>query len=209
MRGYLFAVLGLLAFGSAVVSCDDDETYAEKKEREAKYIKTWLANNDIDVISMSEFLKDTVTSNPITGPDSSRNEYVVFSDYGVYMQIIKRGKGDEIPEGKSYLNARFVEIYPATGDTMSMNLYEQSPDQLYVSRSGAQYTASFLSGVMANNYGNTVPNGWLMSLPYLKPGVLNSNAAKVRLIVPHTQGTQTAASDVYPAVYELQISIRK
>lgn len=209
MRGFIFAVIGLLAFGSAVVSCDDDETYADQKEREAKQIRNWLADNDIDVISMSDFLKDTITSNPVTGPDSSRNEYVLFSDYGVYMQIIKRGKGESVPEGKSYLNARYVEVYPATGDTMSMNLYQQAPDELYVSRSGAQYTASFLSGIMSRNYGNTVPNGWLMCMPYIKPGVLNSNAAKVRLIIPHNQGTQKAGSDVYPAVYELQISIRK
>ena len=62
------------------MSCDDDETYAEQKEREAKRIRKWIETHNIDVISISDFLKDTITNNPETGPDSTRNEYVLFAD---------------------------------------------------------------------------------------------------------------------------------
>ena len=77
MKKLIYIVFGIIAISSFLSSCkDDEETYAEQKEREAKQVRTWLANHDIDVITMSEFLKDTITNNPETGPDSTRNEYV-------------------------------------------------------------------------------------------------------------------------------------
>ena len=77
------AVLFVVASAS-VISCDDEETYAEQKEREARQIENWISQHNIREISMTEFLRDTVT-------DVDRNEYVLFSDNGVYMQIVKRG----------------------------------------------------------------------------------------------------------------------
>ena len=47
-----------------------------------------------------------------------------------------------------------------------------------------------------------------MIMPFIKPGLLNADGAKVRLIVPHNQGTQLAASNVYPAFYEITITTR-
>ena len=54
------------------MSCNDEETYADQKKREAERIKNWIAQKNIDVISLSDFLKDTIT-NPETGPDKTRN----------------------------------------------------------------------------------------------------------------------------------------
>ncbi|MBO7436362.1 MAG: DUF4827 domain-containing protein [Bacteroidaceae bacterium] len=211
MKKLIFAVLGLVAVASFLSSCkEEEETYAEQKEREAKQVRAWIDNNNIDVISMQEFLKDTITDNPFTGPDSTRNEYVLFEDNGVYMQIIRRGEGHQISDGETwYMNARYVERYLGTGDTLTMNMYEQEPDVFYVKRTGGTYSASFKSGIMQRAYGYSVPNSWIMTMPYIKPVLYNGNSAKVRIIAPHNQGTQNAASSVYPTFYEITITKQK
>ena len=211
MKKLIFAVLGLVAVSSFLSSCkEEEETYADQKEREAKQVRAWLDSHDIDVISMQEFLKDTITNNPFTGPDSSRNEYVLFEDNGVYMQIIRRGEGRHISAGETwYLNARYVETYVGNGDTLTMNLFQQDPDIFYVKRTGDTYSASFTSGIMVRAYGNSVPNSWIMTMPFIKPVLYNGNSAKVRIIAPHNQGTQNAASSVYPAFYEITITKQK
>lgn len=203
----LIAAASLTLFSS----CDDEETYADQKEREAKNINAWIASHDIDVISLEEFLTDTITDNPETGPDKTRNEYVLFPDNGVYMQILRRGTGKTISSGENWdINATFLEIYVASGDSITMNRYETDPDVLNVKRTGDNYTASFTSGVMQNCYGSSVPNAWLMVMPFIRPGLLNGqSAAWVRLIVPHNQGTQNAASNVYPAFYDIIFQTQK
>ena len=207
MRKFLLLAISVMVASAAFISCDDEETYADQKEREAKQINKWLLDHKVDVITMEEFLKDTVTNNPDNGPDKSRNEYVLFEDNGVYMQIVRRGNGRAIKDGERWnLNADYVELYVGDGDTMTMNIYQQTPDQFTLKRSGANYTASFTKGVMLSAYGYSVPNSWLMPFPYITPGFLNSNAAKVRLIVPHNQGTQHAASNVYPSFFEITLS---
>lgn len=211
MKKLVYILPVFIALSAAFVSCDDEETYAEQKKHEAEQINRWLSDNDIDVISMSEFLKDRTTDNPETGPDSTRNEYVLFSDNGVYMQIVRKGDGDFLQsEEMKFYNARFVERYVGTGDTMTHNLYQSEPDVFYVQRNGGNYTAQFRSGIMSTVYGNTVPNAWIMAMPFISPGYLNgSSSAKIRIIAPHNQGTQSAAQSVYPAFYEIIITKQK
>ena len=91
MKKLIYLFLGFALLSSMMVSCNDEETYADQKKREAEQINKWLSSHDIDVISLSEFLKDTITDNSETGPDVTRNEYVLFADNGVYMQIVRRG----------------------------------------------------------------------------------------------------------------------
>lgn len=208
MKKLIFIVFGIVFFSSFLTSCKEkEETYAEQKEREAKQVRAWLDSHNIDRITLKEFLKDTITDNPFTGPDSTRNEYVLFEDNGVYMQIIRRGEGHIIESGNTWnMNARYVEVYVSSGDTLTMNLFQQDPDVFSVTRTGDNYTASFKSGIMVRAYGYSVPNAWLMAMPFIKPVVYNGSSAKVRLIVPHNQGTQTAATSVYPAFYEITIT---
>ena len=208
MKRILYLAVLFVVASASFISCDDEETYAEQKEREARQIENWISQHNIREISMTEFLRDTVT-------DVDRNEYVLFSDNGVYMQIVKRGGGRSIQPGEQlYYNARFVEVRVSNGDTITMNLYQSEPDAFYVKRTGDNYSASFIPGtgdilgIMARFYGYSVPNAWIMPFPYIKPGMLDG-AAKVRLIVPHNQGTQTAAANVYPTFYEITISSQK
>ena len=215
MKRILYLAVLFVVASASFISCDDEETYAEQKEREARQINNWISQHNIEVMSVSDFLKDTITNNPDTGPDKTRNQYVLFPDNGVYMQIVKRGTGSTIKPGETKnMNARFVEIYVSSGKTISMNLYQSEPDVFYVKRTGDNYSASFITGtgktpsIMASFYGYSVPNAWIMPFPYIKPGMLDG-AAKVRLIVPHNQGTQTAAANVYPTFYELTITSQK
>ena len=212
MKKLIYIVFGIVAVSSLFSSCkDEEETYAEQKEREAKQVRAWLDTHEVDVITLADFLKDTVTNNPETGPDFTRNEYVLFEDNGVYMQIVRRGEGRQISAGDTwYMNARYVESYVGSGDTLTMNLFQQDPDVFYVKRTGDNYTASFTSGIMSRAYGYSVPNAWIMAMPFIKPGLLNgSGAAKVRIVAPHNQGTQTAATTVYPTFYEIIITTQK
>lgn len=203
----LAVMAGILFF----TACDDEETYAEQKERENKQIHDFIGRHRIDVISMSEFLADTVTLNPETNPDSGKNEYVLFNDNGVYMQIVRRGEGRLMQPGETwYLNARYCEISVSSDDTLTMNKANQYPESLYVKRTGDTFTASFISGMMTSVYGNVVPNAWIMAFPFIKPGFLNGTpSAKVRLIVPHSEGTQKATQSVTPTFYEITISTEK
>jgi hypothetical protein len=57
---------------------------------------------------------------------------------------------------------------------------------------------------MYNTYGAAVPSGWLVPLNYIKPSRnIEESHAKVRIIVPHTQGHNVATTYVSPYFYEI------
>ena len=59
-RIHLFFMLALAALG--MQSCNNDKTYAEKKEEEADAINKYLLENDIKVIDENTFFsQDTMT----------------------------------------------------------------------------------------------------------------------------------------------------
>ena len=178
-------------------SCDDVETYAEMKEKERAHIEDFISEQGIKVITKAEFEKDTIT-------DVGKNEFVLFEDKGVYMQIVRRGEGKMMEDGdRTVFMARYLEQNIETGDTISANLYA-SPDYFTCKREGDSFTASFTQGYMLNVYGSSaVPSGWLVPFSYITPGRPNDKGAKVRLIVPHGQGTTTASQYVYPTYYEI------
>lgn len=129
MKISLNSAIALIAVFTLFTACNDDETYAEQKERENKQINSFIEKHNIDIISMNEFLKDTITSNPETGPDKSRNEYVLFNDNGVYMQIVRRGQGRLMEPGETwFMNARYTEVYVSSGDTLTMNTLNSYPE---------------------------------------------------------------------------------
>lgn len=198
---------------SYLCSCDKTVTYAEQKAREKRSIERYIERHNIEVISMEEFLRDTITNNSETGPDFTKNEYVLFSETGIYLQIVRRGTGRAIESGERWdMTARYSEYNILSSDTLTLNTFATytSPDRLWCSRDGDTYRAGFLSGVMFSKYGSAVPKGWISILPYIKPGFLSGiSSSKVRIIVPHSQGTQKAATSVYPTFYEITIKPEK
>ena len=207
----------LVAFVSvgSLTSCDDDETYADQKDREREAINAYIVKNGIKVISEQEFqAKDSVT-------DVSKNEYVLFENTGVYMQIVRKGCGKKLKNGEtSTILCRFDETNLLT-DSLQLsnnNLYWSAiVDKMTVNNTSGTFTAWFdtSSSLMYTAYGKSygttaVPNGWLVPLTYInigRPSEPGDQIAKVNLIVPHTQGQYYASANVYPCLYNITLSL--
>ena len=212
-KSILFLLSMLVAFVSvgSLTSCDDDETYADQKDREREAINAYIVKNGIKVISEQEFqAKDSVT-------DVSKNEYVLFENTGVYMQIVRKGCGKKLKNGEtSTILCRFDETNLLT-DSLQLsnnNLYWSAiVDKMTVNNTSGTFTAWFdtSSSLMYTAYGKSygttaVPNGWLVPLTYInigRPSEPGDQIAKVNLIVPHTQGQYYASANVYPCLYNI------
>ncbi len=185
-------------------ACSHTETYADQKERERDAINSFIQKKGIKVISEREFKQDTIT-------DVSKNEFVLFENTGVYMQIVRRGCGKKIKNGETInVLCRFNEYNLLTDSLhLSNNIlyYSSLPDKMAVTNTLGTFTASFVSGAMSTTYKTTsVPAGWLVPLSYINVGRMvneNDELAKVNIIVPHSQGTSAALSEVIPCYYEL------
>ena len=202
--------LALLACAalSTLMSCDDTESYADQKKKERSAIRSYIAKENIKVITEKEFHAQDSTT------DVSKNEYVLFETTGVYMQIIREGCGEKLKDGETAtVICRFKEWNLLTDSLQLANNIENSslnfPDLMSVKNTSGTFKASFIQGssVMYSIYGSgSVPAGWLAPLSYIKigrPAKPGEEIAKVKLIVPHTQGHQYASSGVYPCLYEI------
>jgi len=187
----------------ALTACNDHETYADQKKRERTAIKAFIQDQNINVISEEEFKRDTIT-------DVSKREFVLFDNTGIYMQIVRKGCGEKIKSGETTnVLCRFNEYNLLTDSLIHTNnvlYYASLPDKMAVTNMLGTFTASFTSGVMMSYYGSSVPAGWLIPLSYVNVGRMVSDGdelAKVKLIVPHSQGSSTALANVTPCYYEL------
>ena len=187
-----------------LLSCSHSVSYAELKKQERQYISKWISDHNIKVITESEFYAhDSLT-------DVSKNEYVLFNETGVYMQIVNKAKGTRVDDGETRkVLCRYLECEVETGDTVTTNMYSTSiVDAMMVSNNTGTYTAYFTDGYMTNYYGSAaVPEGWLAPLPYIYLNRELDNIAKVKLIVPHSEGTSTALNGVIPFYYEISYQL--
>lgn len=200
----LAALAGLML----VTSCSDTETYADKKKKERSAISRYIKNQNITVISEDKFFsQDSMT-------DVSKNEYVLFESSGVYMQIIRKGCGEKLKIGETATAlCRFNEYNLLESDsTLQLtNIYQYKwlVDKLNVNNNSGTINGSFISGssLMYTRYGQAaVPSGWLTPLTYVnlgRPEKDGDQVAKVKIIVPHSEGQSNASSNVYPCLYEL------
>ena len=202
----------MIAMAAVLSSCNDYETYVDKKEKERNAIAKFISDRSIVVISEDQFNQQGQTTNV------SRNEYVKLDKSGVYMQIERPGCGTALQDGESTrLVCRFSE-YDILQDTATVtnndpDIYYRGksvvtlPDIVQISRTSGSFTASFESGLMLLvNQSASVPSGWLVPLSYIKvgrPQSLTDECAKVHLIVPHSQGHARASSNVEPYYYVL------
>ena len=187
MKKLVFLFLSLLTAGSLFQACDNSKTYAEMLEDEKNAVNKFIKDNDIRVISLEEFERDTVTASKEAG--DGYDEYVAFSN-GVYMQIVDRGGKEEGENGVEFINevdtfatdniicTRYVEKDMMTGEVTCFNV---ALEELWVNQ----------------GYGTAIPSGWLIALPYLR------NNAHVRLIVPSKMGHTTAQQYVNPYFYDI------
>ncbi len=199
----LLAVAGLLV----LESCNDTETYSDQKKREREAIKKFISNNNIKIISEADFKQQNNKTN------IDKNEYVLFEGSGVYMQIVREGCGEKIKNGETVdILCRFTERNLLTDSiqlTNEIDYFSSVVDKMTVTNTSGTFTASFnkASSMMYQVYGSaSVPSGWLTPLTYInigRPEKEGDEIAKVKIIVPHTQGQAYASSGVYPCFYEI------
>lgn len=220
MRKILNILTSLLLL-VALFSCNKGETYADLKKKEKTAIQNFLQSNSlvgtINVISEGTFNAQQNTT------DVNQNQYVLFDESGVYMQIVRQGDGETMeslartqPDStitKTIL-CRFYEYNIQTGDTTCTNLASaDTMDKIqckYSCRSKS-FEASFTEGYMKYAYPNNVavPKGWLIPLQYIRlvKKASAGEVAKIRIIVPHASGHSTASSSVTPYFYEISYQL--
>ena len=201
MNRYLFVSL-ISLFAVFFCSCEDYETYADKKANEKACIERFIIEEDIEVIDFETFKANGYNT------DLAKNEFVLFKDKGIYMQIVRKGEGRMMESGDRWgVVSRYLEVNIESGDTISGNLYVDKNELLdffYITRTDDKFSASFTRGYMQAIYNSSVvPSGWLVPFAYITPGRPNDKAAKVRLILPHSETTSLAAQYVYPTYYEI------
>jgi len=191
-----------------MASCNDSETYADQKKKERSAINSYIADKHIKVIKESQFTDQDCTT------DVSKNEYVLFENTGVYMQIIRKGAGEKLKDGETAtVLCRFDEYNLLDNpDTIQLSnnfgLYAFQPEKMTVKNTSGTFRASFSASsslLSTIYYSQAVPKGWLVPLTYINLSRLTdeNSIAKVKLIVPHTQGHEGSSSGVYPCLYEI------
>ena len=179
MRKTIYTFISLAAILMSV-ACNDYETYGEMKEKERDNIEKFISDSSFVIISQEQF-------------ENQQNRTV----------------GDKLKDGETLsILCRFVERgIQDTTTLFNTRYYIFDPDIMNVTRSGSTYSATFVSGVMLSTYGSGVPEGWLVPLQYVNIGRLtkpDDELARVKLIVPHSQGTTTnAKSNVKPYFYDI------
>lgn len=200
-------ILFMLLMAVGVTSCDNSETYGDRKKKERNAIAKFISQENIHVIDEATFKANGNKT------DVDKNEYVYLQDYGIYMQIEDEGCGVnllDIPDNQQMgIICRCVE-YDIEREVISLrsDVLTYYADEMSVYHNDNEITASFTAtgGAMFQSYGAAVPKGWITPLYYIKvgrPSKPGENIAYVRLIVPHTQGHQTATGSVLPYHYEL------
>lgn len=225
-KSLLYTMVAALLGIVCLAGCKDDETYAEQKEKERAAIARFLDRNplvlrnlegdillstpQIKVISEEQFEAQGFKTNV------DENEYVLFSNTGIYMQIVREGVGEKIKQGESKeVVCRHWE-YNIIGDSLqtadNVLYWSTTPDIMDVHNNSGTIVASFNiaingGGSMYQTYKSTaVPAGWIVPLSYVRLGRQvdeDNGIAKVRLIVPHSQGHSDATNNVYPCFYEI------
>ena len=204
----LLVVFGL---GLAFQACNNGKTYAELKDEEREAIRRYIELNDIKVINEAQFEAQDSTT------DVSANEYVLIEESGVYMQVIERGSGEVLEDGRYDILVRYWEAMlsaDGTSDTISTNMNANiyaHPDEFKLTKQGRALSASFSgNGAMSEAHGSAyVPSGWLLPFNYIKVGRETSGRSKIKLIVPHSEGTSTASGQVVPCHYEITYQLSR
>ena len=200
MRKIIYTLLALTALFSTT-ACNDYETYGELKEKERDNIERFINDSSFVIISEDQFH----SQGDMTIGDK---QFVILSKSGVYMQIVRKGCGEKIKDGESLsVICRFWEISVQDTSKITNTRMPFDLDVMNVSRNGSTYSATFIEGLMLSTYGSSVPEAWLVPLPYINIGRLvnpEDETARVKMIVPHSQGTTSnAKSNVKPYYYDI------
>ena len=145
---YFHTCLLVLSGWLLLTACNHHETYADQKKKERSAINQFLADSKISVISESTFKQNGCVT------DVSKNEYVLFENTGVYMQIVRMGCGEKLKDGETAnVLCRYNEYNLFTDSLQTTNNvlhYSSRPDKMSVTKTSGTFTASFSYGVMVD-----------------------------------------------------------
>ena len=211
-------------------ACDDTKTYAEMLEEERDGVNDFIKKNNIEVITVEEFEKDTITEcedgYPVQYP--GKNQYVAFSN-GIYMQVVQRygtprAASEPYPnleaalpfETGNLILTRFKEVDILTGEPTSVsNVDNQYYPPMNNYPTGFRYTIDGTSiygqfiqepGLDSEYYWDvTIGGQYGTSVPagWLMALQYIKDGAHVRLIVPSKSGHSYAQQKVYPYFYDI------
>ena len=182
----IYYIAASVAVLLTAASCKKDMTYAEMKEKERDAISRFISRD-------------------VTIRDHDGNE------------LIHVGRINTISEEQFKAQGETTNVerneYVMFGTVQSSNetlYYNTTPDIIDIANAYGTFTASFNTsnggGAMYRRYGSTsVPAGWLIPFTYVRLGrqISDEQIAKVRIIVPHSQGQSDASSNVYPCFYQI------
>lgn len=221
----------LLFISCVLQGCNKGITYADQKENEKDDIQSWIVKHDYKIISEEQFYKqDSLTNENEFVLLKESGVYMNIIQRGKGKKILDDGRYTIISR---YLEIALsgIENFFVTGDTLSGNMklrnypvfgpenwglpqYMAQPDNYILTIDKNNYKASFKeNSMMAYVYKTaSVPSGWLIPLRFLKPAssiptLPSEDIAKVKLIVPHSQGSAQAMKYVYPCLYEITYQI--
>ena len=195
-----------------ISSCNNQETYADQKKKENEAINAYIAEHNVKVISEETFAAQNYTT------DTTKNEFVLFDSNGLYLQIRRKGCGEKIKANGAPCDVlvRFDERNLLTDSLQLSNnilYYTSLIEKMTVTNLSGTFTGSFDAdnSMMYNAYGSqSVPSGWLYPLTYLnigRPVEEDDEIAKIRVIVPSSQGQAYASQYVYPCLYDLTFQL--
>lgn len=221
----------LLFISCVLQGCNKGITYAEQKENEKNDIQSWIVKHDYKIISEEQFYKqDSLTNENEFVLLKASGVYMNIIQRGKGKRILDDGR---YTITSRYLEIALsgIENFFVTGDTLSGNMklknypvfgpenwslpkYMTQPDDYILTIDKNTYKASFKeNSMMAYVYKTaSVPSGWLIPLRFLKPAnsiptLPSEDIARVKLIVPHSQGSAQAMKYVYPCLYEITYQI--
>ena len=221
----------LLFISCVLQGCNKGITYADQKENEKDDIQSWILKHDYKIISEEQFYKqDSLTNENEFVLLKESGVYMNIIQRGKGKRILDDGRYT-ILSRYIEITLSSVENFFVTGDTLSGNMklrnypvfgpenwglpqYMAQPDNYILTIDKNNYKASFKeNSMMAYVYKTaSVPSGWLIPLRFLKPAssiptLPSEDIARVKLIVPHSQGSAQAMKYVYPCLYEITYQI--
>lgn len=179
-RNYAIILL-LSGIIGLTMSCNKQETYADKLKNETKAIDKLIAKNRFTVLK--NFPKDTVFK---------ANEFYRDPATGVYFNIIDRGDLTKRPKLGDEVYVRYSGlIYFMRNDTVEFNNWDpyKNPDPNQIGYAGP------VSMLNKSLYSATVA-GWVVPLPYV------GRQGKVQLIIPFNMGSSAETSNFQPSYYK-------
>ena len=125
----------LILMAVVLSSCNDYETYGDKKEKERNAISKFIADSSFTIISEEEFVKNGYKTN------LERREFVKLDKSGVYMQIVRPGcprlplhrvrHPQRLYDDLQYDGKLCVHARPHSCHTYREHLYRQFPQRVH------------------------------------------------------------------------------